>query len=140
MPHIKGDKASARLVLGESNGVKATPAPDISLTLLDIKIQAGGQFLHQGESGQNTWILAIEGSPIVTSNETSTTLQSGTAIAMADATDISISSELGAHAVLFQGQPLREAFVQRGPFALGSKAELDAVEADYRAGRLGSID
>lgn len=140
MPHIKGEKANARLVLGESNGVKATTAPDVTLTLLDIKIQPGGQFLHQGESEQNTWILAIEGSPSITSNQTSTTLQSGTAIAMTGATDISFSSELGAHAVLFQGQPLREAFVQRGPFAMGSKAELDAVEADYRAGRLGSID
>ena len=140
IPRVPGDRASARLVLGKSNGVAGASAPDVPLTLLDIDIQAGGQFAHKGENGQHAWILAIEGSPTVTWNAASTVLQSGTAIALAGATDISISSELGAHAVLFMGHPLREAFVQRGPYAMGSEAELDAVEASYRAGRLGSID
>ena len=64
----------------------------------------------------------------------------GAAIALTGAPDLSVSSELGAHAVLFQAPPLGEGFIQRGPFAMGSEAELDAVEAAYRAGRLGSID
>lgn len=140
IPRISGDRANARLVLGKSNGVVGASAPEVSLTLLDIDIQAGGQFAHQGESGQHAWILAIEGAPTVTWNAASTVLQPGTAIALTGATDISISSELGAHAVLFRGHPLRETFVQRGPFAMGSEAELDTVDADYRAGRLGSID
>ncbi len=140
IPNLSGDRANARLVLGESKGVTGAPAPDVPLTLLDIDIQAGGQFAHQGESGQHAWILAIKGASTVTWNAASTDLQPGTAIALAGAIDISISSELGAHVVLFRGHPLRQAFVQRGPFAMGNAAELDAVEADYRAGRLGSID
>jgi len=140
IPFFSGDRSKARLVLGRSHGVSGAIAPDVSLTLLDINIQAGGRFVHQGESGQNAWILAIEGSPTVTWSEASTVLHSGNAVALESATDISILSEHGARAVLCQGQPLRGAFVQRGPFAMGSEAELDAVEADYRAGRLGAID
>lgn len=83
---------------------------------------------------------AQSGGTVAWNGTSSTALQLGTAVAVAGASDISISSQFGARAVLFQGQPLREAFVQRGPFAMGSEAELDAVEADYRAGRLGSID
>ena len=113
---------------------------EVTLTLLDITLQAGGRFPHQGERGQHAWILAIEGSPTIAWNGTSTVLQPGTAVALKDAADISISAERSTHAVLFQGYPLREPFVQRGAFAMGSHAELDAVEGDYRAGRLGSIN
>lgn len=139
-PRIAGDRSSARLVLGKSNGVIGASAPDVRLTLLDINIQAGGRFLHQGDGQQHAWILSIEGRATARSSGAAIELQPGTAIALAGATDISISSELGAHVVLFRGHPLRETFVQRGPYAMGNEAELDAVEADYRAGRLGSID
>lgn len=140
IPRISGDRSSARLVLGESNGVRGASAPDVGLTLLDIALQAGGRFSHQGESDQHAWLLGIAGTTTVAWNAGSTDLQPGTAIAMAGATDISVSSELGANAVLFRAPPLREGFIHRGPFAMGSEAELDAAEAAYRAGRLGSID
>ena len=140
IPRIAADRASARLVLGNSNGVTGARAPDVSLTLLDISVQAGGCFRHRGEPGQHAWILAAEGPLTVTWDAASAVLKPGTALALRDATGIAVSSERGGHAVLFQGHPLRGAFVQRGPFAMGSEAELDAVEAAYRAGRLGSID
>lgn len=140
IPTLFGDQSKARLVLGDSNGVTAAQAPDAPLTLLDITVQPGGRFLHQGAQGHHAWILAIEGAPTIGWNNFSTKLQPGTAIALADAKDITISADNGAHAVLFRGPPLRQALIQRGPFAMGSTAELDAVEADYLAGRLGSID
>lgn len=140
IPKLTGEHATARLVLGEGNGIKGAAAPDIPLTLLDINLQAGGQFTHHGNSGHHAWILAITGTSTVTWNAGSADLQPGKAIAFADATNISFSSQKSAHAVLFRGYPLRQAFVQRGPFAMGNAAELDAVEADYHSGRLGSID
>lgn len=140
IPKLAGDSANARLVLGKSNGVTGAAAPDIPLSLLDISMRAGGRFIHQGDSGHHAWILAIKGKSTVTWNAGSADLQPGKAIAFAGATNISISSKEGAHAVLFRGHPLRQAFVRRGPFVMGNAAELDAVEADYRAGRLGSID
>jgi redox-sensitive bicupin YhaK (pirin superfamily) len=100
-------------------------APDNPLTLLDIDIKAGGQFTHTGDKDHHAWILAIKGASRVTWNAGSADLQPGKAIAFADATDISFSSEEGAHVVLFRGQPLRQAFVQRGPYAMGTAAELD---------------
>jgi redox-sensitive bicupin YhaK (pirin superfamily) len=140
IPKLTGENATARLLLGDGNGISGAAAPDISLTLLDINMQAGGQFTHQGDSGHHAWILIIKGTSTVTWNAGSAELQPGKAIAFAGAMDISFSSEVGAHAVLFRGQPLRQTFVQRGPFAMGNAAELDAVEAAYRSGRLGSID
>lgn len=140
IPKLPGDRATARLVLGESNGVTGATAPDIPLTLLDIDMQAAGRFTHQGDGGHHAWILAIKGASTVTWNAGAADLQPGEAIACAAGTDISFFSKEGAHVVLFRGHPLRQTFVQRGPFAMGNAAELDAVEADYRSGRLGSMD
>jgi redox-sensitive bicupin YhaK (pirin superfamily) len=140
VPRLAVDRATARLVLGEAAGVQGAIAPDNPLTLLDIDIKAGGRFTHKGDKGHHAWILAIHGASRVTWDTGSADLQPGKAIAFADASDISFSSEEGAHVVLFRGQPLRQAFVQRGPYAMGTAAELDAVEAAYRSGRLGSLD
>jgi len=140
IPSIAGNRSTARLLLGQSNGIAGAVAPDNPLTLLDIDLQAGGQFTQLSENGQHAWILAIKGAATVSWNAASADLQTGTAIAVSGTANISISSELGAHVVLFQGNPLRQEFVQRGPFSMGNTAELDAIEADYRSGRLGSID
>ncbi|MCR9126986.1 MAG: pirin family protein [Rhodobacteraceae bacterium] len=140
IPRLQGNHATARLVLGHADGVAGATAPDIPLTLLDIDLQAGGRFTHQGDSEHHAWILPVAGAATVTWDAGSADLRPGKAIAFAGATNISFSSEDGAHAVLFRAPPLREAFVQRGPFAMGNAAELDAIEADYSAGRLGSID
>jgi len=140
IPRLTGDRAAARLILGETDGLRGAVAPDNPLTLLDIDIKASGQFTHTGDKNHHAWILAIKGTSLVTWNAGSADLQPGKAVAFADATDISFSSEDSAHVVLFRGQPVRQAFVQRGPYAMGNAEELDAVEAAYRSGRLGSID
>ena len=136
IPRLAGERATARLILGEAGGLQGAIAPDTPLTLLDIDMKPGGQFTHTGDKGHHAWILAIKGTSRVIWTTGSVDLQPGKAIALAEATDISFSSEDGAHVVLFRGQPLRQAFVQRGPYAMGSAAELDAVEAAYRSGRL----
>ena len=140
IPKLTGDRSTARLILGESQGIEGQAAPDLALTLLDIFLQSDGGFIHHGAQEQHAWILPIKGTTSVAWNAGAIDLQPGKAIAFAGATDISFSSERGAHVVLFRGDPLRQAFMQRGPYAMGSAAELDAVEAAYRDGRLGSID
>ena len=42
-------------------------------------------------------------------------------------------------AVLLGGRPLRESFVQKGPFAMRDADQLEAVIAAHAAGKLGAI-
>ncbi len=140
MPKLSGDRAAGRLILGASNGAVGCAAPDLHLTLIDITMDAGGRFTQSGERDEHAWVLAIRGTSKVDWSTGAVDLHPGTAVAFTGSTDVSFFSEDGAQAVLFRARPLREAFVQRGPFAMSSRAELDAVEAAYRAGQLGSID
>lgn len=139
IPKLTGDRSSARLILGRSNGATGHPAPDIPLTLLDIAMEPGGRFTQTGDSGGHAWILGIKGTTTVTWNAGSIDVSPGAAIAFPYADDITLASDQGARAVLFRGQPLRQTFVQRGPYAMGTTAELDAVEAACRSGQLGSL-
>ena len=140
IPKLTGDRSTARLVLGESHGVSGRAAPDLALTLLDISLKSGGRFTHSGSREEHAWILPINGSSTVTWNAGAIDLHPGTAIAIAGAAEMSFAAEQSAHVVLFRGHPLRQTFVQRGPYAMGNAAELEAVEVAYRDGRLGSID
>ena len=45
-----------------------------------------------------------------------------------------------AHIAILQAAPLNEAFVQQGPFAMSTQAEVDAMFAAHAAGELGSVD
>ncbi|MFK7874947.1 MAG: pirin family protein, partial [Paracoccaceae bacterium] len=93
VPRLAGDRATARLVLGEAAGIQGAIAPDNPLTLLDIDIKAGGRFAHKDDKGHHAWILAIHGTSRVTWDAGSADLQPGKAIAFADASNISFSSE-----------------------------------------------
>ena len=140
VPRLHGERATARLLLGESNGVAGAAAPDNPLSLLDITIEAGGHFAQHGADGPHAWLLAVDGAPIVTWDSERVEMKTGTAIAFDSSSDISISSDDAAHVVLFRGNLLRQSFVQRGPFVMGNASELDAVEAAYRDGLLGSLN
>src|SRR6056297_283860 len=97
IPKLTGEHATARLLLGDGNGISGAAAPDISLTLLDINMQAGGQLTHQGDSGHHAWILAIKGTSTVTWNAGSAELQPGKAIAFAGASPFAKLSSNAAH-------------------------------------------
>ncbi|MCG9721112.1 pirin family protein [Shewanella sp. Isolate7] len=49
------------------------------------------------------------------------------------------AGELGAGALVFAGQPIREKIVHMGPFVMNTEQEIQQAIADYQAGRFGSI-
>ena len=70
-------------------------------------------------------------------------LREGFAVAVRSgptALPLAMTSAGGAHLAMLQGDPIRERFVQRGPFVMSNTAALAAVTAAHAAGRLGSID
>lgn len=143
MPILDGEGFRTRIVLGQSSGVQGATSPALPLTILDIKLAENGSFTHESGPEQTSWILAVRGDAIVKVDQTEMTVRPGTAVALRSSTHtdyFALYSRGGAHLAMLQGDPVNEPFVQKGPFVMDSMAEIDAVDAAYKAGKLGSIE
>jgi hypothetical protein len=126
--------------MGESNGVSGAVSPALPLTVLDIRLDENGAFSHQLRKDQSAWVYALRGDLLFEADETTRTIPEGTAIATHHVAELSLSSKNGAHAVILSGEPIREHFVQKGPFVMSTIADLERVAAAYEDGLLGTID
>ena len=140
MPLIEGDGHRVRVMTGKSNGVVGAAPPALPLTILDIALQAGGRFSHQADPGDASWLLAIRGDVEVDLDGSRYRLGRDAALAAHGVKDIRLASGDGGQVALLSGKPLRESFVQQGPFAMRDAHQLEAVIAAHAAGELGSID
>ena len=140
MPVIEGPGHRVRVMTGESNGVVGATPPALPFTILDISLQANGSFIHRPDPGDATWLHAICGNIEVELDGTRHRLSGDTALAAHGADEIRLLSNEGGQAVLLGGTPLRETFVQKGPFAMSDADQLAAVIAAHEAGELGALD
>lgn len=139
MAIIKGEGHRVRVMTGQSNGVIGANSPALPFTILDIGLQAGGRFTHHADSGEAMWMHLIRGEIEADIDGTRHLLTRDTALATHGGGAISLRSVDGGQAVLLAGMPLREAFVQKGPFAMSNVAQMETVIAAHAAGDLGSI-
>ena len=143
MPVLAADGSSVRIVLGSSNGVQGARSPALPLTILDAHLSAGGRFVHAMPADADAWLLAVGGDAQIAVAASTIALREGFAVAVRSgptALPLAMTSAGGAHLAMLQGDPIRERFVQRGPFVMSNTAALAAVTAAHAAGRLGSID
>ena len=139
MPVIEGPGHRVRVMTGKSNGITGATPPALPLTILDISLQPGGRFTHRADPGDATWLHLIRGEVEVVLDGVRHRLSSETALAAHGAGEIRLLSGEGGQAVLLGGTPLREPFVQKGPFAMSDTDQLAAVIAAHKAGELGTI-
>ncbi len=146
IPVIEQNKTRLRVVLGEVNGMKGHSSPALPLTILDGKMAPEGQYDIPLKAGDHVWFYAIEGDLTINAAGESIILSSGQAIALQNQSDhadhqiqLSNGSVSNTRFAIFMGTPIKENFVQRGPFAMGSEAEIDQIQADYKAGKLGEL-
>lgn len=142
MPVIEGKGYRVRVATGQSNGVKGKIIPSNLLTILDGKMLVSSKFTHQPQEGEQSWIYAVSGSIDVYIGEKNFILKQGQSIAAnAAGLPISIINKQfnSAHFAMFSGPAIGEKFVQRGPFAMSSEAELNKVQRKYELGLFGPI-
>ncbi|MDF1731620.1 MAG: pirin-like C-terminal cupin domain-containing protein [Minwuia sp.] len=139
MPLLEGSGHRVRVMTGESNGVAGATPPALPLAILDITLEQGGRFAHSVAPDHAAWIHAIRGEVMVDLDGEIHLVSGEQALAVRNVQDIGLSSAAGGQAVLLSGKPLREPFIQKGPFAMRNAEELAAVVAAHEAGELGMI-
>ncbi len=140
VPVIEGPDHRVRVMIGKSNGIGGATPPALPFTILDIALEASGSFTHSAGLGDTTWLHVIRGEIQVELDGTHHRLSSDAALVTRGTNEIRFLSDEGGQAVLLGGTPLREPFVQKGPFAMSDVDQLAAVVAAYEAGELGAID
>jgi len=142
MPIIIGKNARTRIVFGQSNGVKGASSPALPLTILDTYFKDNGSFQHDIEADQSCFIYAVDGDVLVNlggekfqlNHQQSIVIQTNLMEKV-----LTLSSQTQSHVVIIQGKPLRERFVQKGPFVMSTSDELDAVSKAYESGLFNPI-
>lgn len=143
MPTLRGDGFRVRIMLGTSGGVQGARSPALPFTVLDAHLDAGGVFVHEMPADADAWLLAVDGEAEISVGASTTSLPHGASMAVRSGgtnTPLAIRTEQGAHLALLQGTPLREPFVQQGPFVMANDEDVRTVVAAHAAGELGSID
>ncbi|SBS27262.1 Pirin [Marinomonas aquimarina] len=147
VPVYEGQGSRVRILLGSSQGLTGQSSPALPMTILDGKLALDGQFSHLLKAGENAWVYAVAGDLQLSISEQTITLHKGQSIAMSalgngqvQALQIVNSGGEQAHFALFSAQPVAEAFVQKGPFVMASEAEIERIEAEYAAGKLGHLN
>ena len=142
MPLIKSESAKVRVVLGQSHGLIGANSPALPMTILDAKIEAGGRFGHQVALHHSQWIYAVKGSIEVSDGTEFVALKAGEALAIKatpEPATLILRAYADSHAVIVTGEPINEAFVQRGPFVMSTEAEIAKVEEEYSEGKFGKM-
>lgn len=142
MPRFGKIGGRVRVVLGESNGLSGAASPALPMTILDAALDAGGEFAHDVAAGHAVVLVCVNGAVDIHHGGETIAIASGEALAIGprdDRSELAVRADAASHVALVTAEPVGEAFVQRGPFVMNSESELDEIEADYRAGRLGAL-
>lgn len=147
MPVFQDKGARVRIVLGDSNGLQGQQSPVLPMTILDGTIAPNGSFCHQVNEHESAWVYVIQGQLSLEINGEKKNLSQGQSIALPQLNEQPVNtlqlnnrSANETHFALFAGQPVNEPFVQKGPFVMSSHEEIVQIEADFAAGKLGSIN
>lgn len=143
IPIIESEFYRVRVVLGESNGVCGASSPALPLSILDAQLWAGGSYTHSVAPGNSAWVHSVSGDSELVVDGQRVSLQHGQAISLrsgGDEMQFKLYSRVGAQLAMVEAAPLRETFVQKGPFAMATEKDVEQIVAAYERGDFGSID
>lgn len=142
MPTITAPGVRVRVATGASNGKQSQAEVPNALTMLDGYLDGGAHFTHETKAGESVWVYPVEGEVTVTIDGTRHRVQGGRALALSTGEDpraVQLEAVRNTHFVLIAAPPLKESFVQEGPFALADKQQIAQARADAEAGRMGQV-
>ena len=142
VPIIQGEGYRVRVVFGHSNGTQGATSPALPFTALDAYLENGGSYKHEVGNDHSALIYAVTGLLHISLDEQTVNLPEGQAIAVqtnAGSQQLRLTGSNNAHVVVLHGSPIREQFVQKGPFVMTDLEEINRATAAYEAGLFGAI-
>lgn len=142
MPTIEGAGYRVRLALGEVGDVYGAKSPSTPLTILDLSLAKNGIFSHVINELRSVFLLVVSGNVSTSLNGRQQTWNAGQSIVLKsvpNSASLRLQGTSEAHLVLVEGEPIREEFIQEGPFAMKDEAAIKRAVLACKNGVYGSI-
>jgi redox-sensitive bicupin YhaK (pirin superfamily) len=134
---------TVKVIAGEALGAKAVIETRTPIIYLHVTLQPGGTLVQSVPSHYNALAYVLDGTGLFGAAEERGDdgqmvmfAQDGDTVAIANPADASIPLNV----LLIAGVPLNEPVVRYGPFVMNTEAEIMQAFADYRNGRMGTIN
>ncbi len=126
-----------RVIAGEFQGTRGAASTFTPINVWDVQLNAGGVLDARVAEGDTAVAIVQDGQ--VTMNG-----ESAKAVELVqferEGESIPIEAESAARVLVLTGQPLHEPVYGQGPFVMNSREEIQQAMADYRAGKMGTLD
>lgn len=133
-----GTGVTGRVIAGELGGVAGPARTFTPVTLVDVRVAAGGKAEFTLPEGQNMALVLLRGAVTVNGGSV---LRGEAQIAVLgrEGATVAIQGEEESLVLLLGGEPINEPVASYGPFVMNTQDELRQAVADYRAGRMGRL-
>ncbi|WP_264537510.1 pirin family protein [Flavobacterium sp. N1736] len=143
IPEIKEEGVRVRVVCGETGNVTNKVETPDELTLLHIFIEAGKEFSHQLPAQWSGTVFAIEGYFDFITSQTTTEIEEGMVMAMAESNfdePLKFIGITNCQLLLISGKPLHEQLFSKGAMVMDSEEALANADENYKKGKMGFIE
>jgi len=143
VPEVRGPGSRIRVLAGELEGHRS-PLTELltPILFLDVFLEAGAELRVPLPAGHNGFVLAVAGDGSVGSEGERRALPVHAAAVFAnDGDEVHLAAGSKGLQVLFvAGKPIGEPVVFGGPFAMTSRAEVEAAFSRYERGEMGRLE
>jgi hypothetical protein len=134
----------AKVIAGElAQGSRRVSGPVVGLSTeplyVDVRLPPNGVFNASVKAGHHAFLYLYEGTASVGEDRQSLPHRAAGLLSDGDAVAIEAGAE-GARFLLLAAKPLGEPVVQYGPFVMNTREEIEQALADYRDGRLVTLE
>ena len=136
IPVIDAPGSSVRVIAGDYRGHPGPAQTFTSLTMLDIRLEAGARLKIPLRSGNNTGAYVLRGS--LRMNGT-TVSEAEMAVLEEPGDAFRLEADTDSIVLLLSGAPIHEPVASYGPFVMNNSKELMQAVQDYEQGKMGTL-
>lgn len=134
---LPGGAGSARVIAGEFAGAKGPAQTFTPITILDVRLPAGGTLKLNLRDGHAAALYLLKGAVRLNGTEAA----SATELVVFERQGDEVQIEASADATFFvmNGEPIEDPVVGYGPFVMNTAQEIKQAFVDFHHGRMGKI-
>ncbi|MDO7884500.1 pirin family protein [Hymenobacter cheonanensis] len=130
-------KGSIRVIAGSYGGATGPASTFSPLTLLDLHLQQGADFVLTLPAAYNVGLYVVRGAVLVNGDRPARTQQ--LVVLGWNSADVQITASEDSLVLVLAGAPIEEPLATYGPFVMNTNEELMQAIADFESGNMGKF-